>query len=154
MKTTRIKLNINLIAFLILMFLLSFARQSKGQNLEFSTMVQQTTMGLQSGYSVEYRTALGPAIGAFYQSTNHLSFETTPENYPFYGVDLSTPVKRCGDLELLAHLRVGLVNQNFLIATPELETRLSIFDFLKVGLGAGYRSRQAAVSAKLILTTF
>lgn len=153
MKTAKINLNINLIAFLLLMFLLAIAKPGKAQNLEVSTMVQQTSMGFQSGYSVEYRTKIGLGIGAFFQSTNHLSFERSANNYSFYGVDMSAYIKKCGDLQLLAHLKAGLVNQNYLIATPELETRLRIFDFLKVGIGAGYRSRQAAISAKIIITT-
>lgn len=154
MKTARLNLNINLLAFLLLMFLLAIAKKGTAQNLEMSTMVQQTVMGIQSGYSVEYRTKSGIGIGSFFQSTNHLSLEKSVDNYPFYGLGISVPIKQCGGLQLLGHLKTGFVNHSYLIATPEIETRIDIFNFLKLGIGAGYRSRQAAISAKLIITTF
>lgn len=153
MKPTRTARNLTLIIFLFVMFIVALARPGQAQNLEFSTMAQQTVMGLQKGYAVAFRTKSGWGVGSFFQSTNHLSFEQSADNYPFYGVDISAPLKTCGDLQLLAHVKTGLVNQDFLIATPELETRYKINPFLKIAIGAGYRSQQAAISATLILNT-
>lgn len=153
MKTVRIKLNLNFLAILLVLFFMALAQISHAQKLEISTMVQQTVRGLQKGLQVDYRTNSGWGAGVFFQASNRWSLEESTSNYPFYGIDVSAPIKTCGDLQLLAHVKAGLVNQNFLIATPELETRFRITKFLILGLGAGYRSRQAALSAKLILTT-
>lgn len=143
----------NLIAVIILLALLAFSTQANAQSLELNSTAQQTVMGLQTGHSVAYRMNNGLGIGTFYQSTNYLSLEQSISNYPFYGVDVSATIKNCGSVQVLAHLRTGIVNEKFLIATPELETRISLTRFIKLGIGAGYRSRKAAVSATIILTT-
>ena len=152
-SSTRLKLDINLVAAFILLFLIACSIRSKGQGVEISSKVQQTVMGLQTGHSLEFRTADGYGIGSFYQSTNYMSFEQSATNYPFYGLSLSAPLTRCGNVQVLGQLLTGVVNQKFLIATPEIETRIVLTKFIQLGIGAGYRSRQAAVSARLIINT-
>lgn len=154
MKPTFIRFDPNFIAAILILILLAFSVSARSQGLEITSRAQQTIMGMQTGHGIEYRSSKGFGVGGFYQSTNYMSFEQSVTNYPFYGLDLSAPLVKCGNVQVLAHVMTGMVNQKFLIVTPEVETRMTITGFLKLGVGAGYRSRQAAVSARLIITTF
>lgn len=146
--------NTKLIVLLTLMIILGIARQASAQSIELSGFAQSTVMGLQKGYALDYRIQAGFSLGVFHQSTQNFSFESAKSNYPFTGVNVGFPIKNCGDLSLIGNLKTGLVNNQFLIVTPELETRLAITKFMKIGIGAGMRSRQAALSARLIFHSF
>ena len=138
----------------ILIGLLGLSNQALSQTIEVESMVQKTVMGIQSGYEVAFRTKKGFGAGTFYQSTHHLSFEATTSNYPFYGLDLSAPITSCAGAQVLAHIKAGVVNQRYFTINPEIETRIPLTKFAQVGVSAGLRSRQAVVSAKIILKTF
>lgn len=142
----RIRLNLILLIFLLMMIGLA---PLSAQKLEISAHGQQTVMGLQSGYQVAAKTDSGFGLGVFIQSTHHFSLESSSVNYPFYGADLIAPITSHGDLQLLVHLKSGLVNNRFWIIAPEVETRWTLSEIFSVGLTAAVRSRQAAVGGKL-----
>ncbi|MEQ8473528.1 MAG: hypothetical protein RIC35_20190 [Marinoscillum sp.] len=123
------------------------------QGGEAVTYVQETAMGLQKGYELRYVTRKGFGLGGFVQSSNNFSYESGKDNYPFVGTSIQIPISTCGKIQFCGELKTGLVNNRFLIATPELTTRYTLMKHVKLAISAGIRAQEAAVSAKLILTT-
>ncbi len=150
----RFTVNIFLTLALLMLLLLAAVYDLRAQNIEASYSIQSTVMGPQKGYEIGFRNQKGIGAAICYQSSNNLPLEKGPQAYPFTSVDFSAMIKNCGTMSILGHIKTGLVNNQFLIVTPEIETRIQIWKFLHVAIGAGMRSRQAAVSGKIILSTF
>jgi hypothetical protein len=120
------------------------------QGISGQVFVQQTVMGVQKGYGLRY-TANRLGVGVVYQSSEQISFESSIDNYPFYGVEGLVKLRDCGDINVLFAPKIGMVNQQFLVIIPEVETQVSINRFITLGLGAGIRARQASTSFKLLI---
>ncbi|RED97005.1 hypothetical protein [Marinoscillum furvescens] len=140
--------------FTLLLLLTLGASPLTAQKLEISAIGQQTVMGMQSGYQVATKSSSGFGVGVFVQSSNHFSLETSPTNYPFYGASIMAPIATQGDIQILAHLKSGIVNNQFLIVSPEIETRLTLTDVFALGVTAALRSREAAIGGKITARVF
>lgn len=140
-----------LISTLQLLLLMLIVLDTKAQVVEISTFTQSTIMGLQKGVEIGVFSKGGLGFSTFYQSTEVFSFETGANNYPYYGFAANVPVKQCSGLSFHAQLRGGVVNQEFIIVTPQVETRLDINHWITGAITAGYRAGQPAVGAKIIL---
>jgi hypothetical protein len=144
---------LKLIIWLIIMTAIAILSEVRGQHIYGSVFTQNTIAGLQQGTEVGYTGARNFGVGVFFQSTEVMSLERSLHNYPFYGVSAQVPIKAgCNGLSFVAQVRAGLVNHEFIIVTPQLETQLDINHFIKVGLNMSHRAGHSAVGARLILT--
>ncbi len=133
---------------LLLLVLLPFFGHA--QSISVTGYSQQTVMGLQKGAELNFISANGFGLGTFYQSTETISFKESVVNYPFTGMNLLFPIAgNCEKIAVQGSIKTGLVNARFLAITPELITNIKFTDRLGMAIGAGYRSGEASVSAKI-----
>ena len=138
--------------YLIILFcFLGFSRLC-GQGLEIGLGVQKNVMDIQYTYDLTFRYKNFLGLGVFGQSSQYISFEEKENNYPIIGLDISLPLKTCEELRILAHLKGGLVNNQFFIITPELETRLKLIKHIYLSTSIGIRRNQEAIGGKLPTT--
>ena len=123
-----------------------------GQQMTAHTYVQQTVMGVQKGFGLRTQQA-GWGIGMVFQSTQTGSVETGTDNYPMFAVEGIFPIAASGKLSFSLAPKVGIVNEQFLVFIPEVETNIRVANWVYLGIGAGIRAREAATSIKLILKT-
>jgi len=136
-------------------FLLALASLSlKAQNISFEVYAQESRIGLQRGYGVFLANSKGMAIGPVFQSTDGISTETNLTNYPFIGAEARFPIETCGKLRILFATKAGFLNRDFFVVLPEVQTEYLITNTLGVGLGAGIRVREAAISFKTFFQPF
>jgi hypothetical protein len=145
--------NIRIIAWLLIMLSMAILSEVKAQHLYASVYTQKTIAGLQQGTEIGVFGAKKFGVGAFFQSTEVMSLEKSINNYPFYGVTFQVPIKSsCNGVSFIAKARTGLVNHEYVVIAPELETQIDITSFIKVGFNMGLRAGHSAVGAKLMLT--
>lgn len=120
------------------------------QSISVTGFAQQTVMGLQKGAELNFIGANGFGVGTFYQSTETISLKESVVNYPFTGINMLFPIAgNCEKIAVQGSIKTGLVNARFLAITPELITNIKFTERLGMALGAGYRSGEAAISAKI-----
>ena len=138
--------------YLLVLFVLFGVSKLFGQSLEIGLGAQKNVMDIQYNYDLTFRYKNFFGLGVFGQSSKYMSFEQENNNYPIIGLDMSMPVKTCEELRVLVHLKGGLVNNQFIIVTPELETRLKLFKHIHLSTSIGIRRNQAAIAGKLLIT--
>ncbi len=138
--------------FLTSMILCSDGLRSQG--LRSSLSLEVTAFGIQKGVGASYLTEGGWEYGAFYQSNDHITFEQSARNYPFYGVAIRSSILSYEKLTFIGGVKGGLVNQQFLVVTPELETLISITNWLQWGFSMGYRARYPSIGTRLAIQVF
>lgn len=144
---------IKLISWFIIVIAFAILNEAKAQQVYGSVFAQNTIAGLQQGTEIGYTGSKNFGVGVFFQSTEVMSLERSIQNYPFYGLSVQVPIKaNCNGLSFVARARTGLVNHEFVVITPQLETQLDINKFLKVGLNMSYRAGHSAIGARLIMS--
>lgn len=138
----------------ILFITLLVSNQSEAQHLEAQAYVQETIIGMQKGYSIKKVTKKGVKMGVFHQSTQSFSFNDQANNYPFSGAELAYPITQCGKVKLYANLKTGIVNNQFIVAIPEIESEIAINQYLTAGIASSVRAGEAAIAFKLNVIIF
>lgn len=138
----------------VILWFVSLAFLVNGQTLSLETFVQESAIGMQKGYSIHYVNRKGWALGTVFQSTDGFTTESNGTNYPFYGIEARLPIQNCGRLRLQFAPKLGFVNRDFLVFLPELQTEYLVTNSLGLGMGAGIRVREAAVSFKVFFQPF
>ncbi|MBS1509010.1 MAG: hypothetical protein JSS79_20400 [Bacteroidetes bacterium] len=103
-----------------------FAVVANAQHISLVPTVEKTVAGNQYGSLLVFQTKRLWSIGGFYQSSVTRTSEGIQTSNPFYGVSISAPLVRSGKINLLANGRVGVVNEDFLVVVPGLETEVKI----------------------------
>ncbi|NQZ75848.1 MAG: hypothetical protein HRT61_07005 [Ekhidna sp.] len=138
-----------LIAFGLL--LCTFGMFIHGQELQLQSFYSKTVMGLQQGYGVRFVNDKALGVGFIYQRTVKRQVIKGGSLYPFWGVELAIPIKRCGDLRFTFLPKLGLVSNQFLVVIPEVETSFKLNRWLSAGLITGIRAREASNGLKLTI---
>ncbi len=128
--------------------------QLSAQKLELVAMAQKTVVSPQFGYEIGFRSNKGLGANIFHQSQKTPLNEKRNTPYSFTGLDVSARIKSCSDLNIYTHLYAGLVNKQFFVVIPEIETRIKLYSVFHMGLGASFRNRQPALSIKIIAHAF
>ncbi|MFK7953724.1 MAG: hypothetical protein AB8B73_12830 [Ekhidna sp.] len=126
----------------------------RAQNISFESFIQDSRIGLQTGYGVYYLNKNGWGVGTVFQSSIWKPTESTGTNYSFIGLEARVPIQNCSRLKLYFAPKIGLVNKDFLVFLPELQTEYLITNSFGMGVGAGVRMREAAVSFKVFFQPF
>lgn len=133
---------------------LLISTQTEAQHLEVQAYAQETIVGMQKGYSIKKVTKKGMKMGVFHQSTQSFSFKDQANNYPFTGAEFAYPVTQCGKIRLYANLKTGIVNNQFIVAIPEIESEIAINQLLTAGIASSVRAGEAAIAFKLNVVIF
>lgn len=120
-----------------------------GQETQLQTYYTNTVIGHQYGYGFRYMNSKAYGMGIFYQSTINWDQSEGRSSYPFWGLELILPLKKCGGLQFSLTPKIGYVNNQFLVFVPEVETTLRIKKWISVGVITGIRARKASNGIKL-----
>lgn len=142
--------------FTIAFILICLLSQSelKAQQIEVQAYAQETIVGIQKGYSIRKVAKSGMKVGIFHQSTRNFSFLEDGNNYPYTGGEISYPVTSCGNIRLYATLKAGILNQQFILAVPEIESEVTLNRYVNISIASSYRAGEAAVALKASIRLF
>lgn len=124
-----------------------------GQDLVSALQVEYTVAGLQYGGSLMYEAKSKLGLGFFYQAPIG-SLEDAHIKDQFYGVITQIPLAKSEKILFAANLRAGLVNDQFLVVVPGLETNINISKRIGIAFGMSLRMNYPSVSTKITLKLF
>jgi hypothetical protein len=112
-------------------------------------MVERTVAGTQYGTVLTYQTSTRWSFGGFYQTTLKQMGDGIQRTDPFYGVVAKAPIARSERMTFLLNGRCGMVNNNFLVIVPAVETEVNISRSFRFSALAGIRMRQPSLAVSL-----
>ena len=123
---------------------------ASGQTLHASFGLEKTAKRALYGGTlmVENRKKFGVGI-AYQASIMNKGSENVKLSDIFYGAAIQAPIAKSEKIDFFATVRVGFVNQNFLVALPGLETRIKTWRYLSTIFSMGYRVGYPSVGLKL-----
>lgn len=143
----KIRLRVLLIALLSFLLMVLAVKNTTAQKLRASVYLEQNVMGVQKGAEVSTQLFKTARVAYFFQATNSISMESDLNNYPYHGMSVTLPVKRCDGLAFWAGIKTGLVNGQYFIATPQMTTEFKITRHIQLGLSAAYRAGHPALGS-------
>jgi hypothetical protein len=134
----------------LLLVLVMTGSIAKAQKLHLSVGVEKTAPRCLYGAGLTFEFKGKWGIGTFYQQ----SIPNTPKENPsskdaFYGVLFQVPLAKTERIDFFATARFGMVNENFFVFVPGLETRIKTWNKLSTVFGMGDRVGYPAISLKL-----
>lgn len=135
----------------VVYFLLAFVPHSLfGQDFLCTLKAEQTVSGslMETAVGLEFPSAIG--TGLFIQAGRPLPGSEERFRDLYYGVYIQKSVFQSKGIAVLADLRAGLVNKNFIAVIPQLHTRVRIFRNSAVSFGTGIRHGYPSASFSLI----
>jgi N-acetylneuraminic acid mutarotase len=137
----------------ILFEVLFFVVAANAQRVSLVPTVEKTVAGNQYGALLMFQTKKLWSVGGFYQASLTRTGEGVQTSNPFYGISVNAPLVRAGKMNLYANGRFGVVNQNFLVIVPGLETEVRVSRWISVSalmsMRMSYPSAAARISIKL-----
>jgi hypothetical protein len=124
-----------------------------GQQALLCVQTEYTITGHQIGGAVGFESRSQWAVTAFLQGEISSGDELIKKNR-FYGLQFQAPLAKTTKLSFFATLRVGLVNKDFFVAVPGLETRVRLGKRLAIGTGMAMRMGYPSISSKLLVKIF
>lgn len=140
--------------FMIWFSTLFFPGKTFGQHFSLSPLVEQTIAGTQYGSMLSFDTKRDWSLGAFWQTGIARQHETTNLRNVFYGAATGVPLVRSSTINFSAMLRFGLVNKNFFVVAPGVETSINISERFKIGIGTSIRMQRISASARIAFRLF
>lgn len=140
----------------ILLFLLA-STIAQAQHLVINTGMEQTANGPEVHLSSGYRTTSEWVFGGFLQSTwkKTLSESTlTPVHRDWYGIYVNAPLWRCQKINVSLQLRAGLSEQRFVVATPSVETNITVTRWMSITVASGMRYSYPSLALKTQIKPF
>lgn len=137
---------------------------ASSQNFLIYSGVEKTVSGNQYGTSMLLETYRLWAVGVFYQaSLGRVGSESLVYSNPFYGMIFQAPLAKNDRISFFATLRTGLVNDDFYVMVPSLETRIDLSRQTSkrmpkpnssrygICIGTGFRYGYPSISGKVFL---
>lgn len=124
--------------------------QAKGQSVNVSIGGEKTATRFLYGGGLMFENKNKWGIGATYEmSLFHKADEgLTMENF-FYGLAFQLPIARSQKIDVFVTTRLGLINEDFFVLLPGLETRIKTWRKLSTVFCMGYRVGYPSVGFKL-----
>src|SRR5688572_6005182 len=146
----------NMKKLIIILALLLQLKIARTQHLNLSLLAEKTVAGSDYGATLVYENKGQWGVGFFGQTG--LSKQNNEEGFsmknPFYGLTVQAPLVRTEKITFLLNTRAGLVNQNFFIVVPGLETRIHILSRFAAVVGVGLRHGHPSASIKIMTRVF
>jgi len=139
------------IAIISFLMLVIASQTASAQRFTAQLFVEQNIMGNQKGIQIGTSLFHYARVAYFYQASHKVSFEKDSNNYAFTGLNISIPIKRCEDISFWAGMKTGIVNDQFLIATPQLTTQIALVKHVNLLINTAYRAGHPAVGTALSL---
>ena len=134
----------------IILLLTSGFSATRGQGIQLSVGVEKTATRCLYGGDLTFESKGKWGLGAFYQAgVPNEAMESLKLNDAFYGLSLQVPLAKSQKINFFATLRMGLVNENFFVVVPGLETRIKTWRKLSTTFGMGYRVGYPSIGLKL-----
>lgn len=139
------------IRFIFLLLITTMALSTaKGQALQLSVGLEKTATRCLYGGDLTFESKGKWGIGAFYQAgVPNESKESLKLKDAFYGLSLQVPIAKSQKIDFFATLRTGMVNEDFFVVVPGLETRIKTWRKLSTTFGMGYRVGYPSIGMKL-----
>jgi hypothetical protein len=119
-------------------------------SLHLSIGVEKTATRCLYGGALTVETKGKWGMGAFYQTALlNDARESLKLNDAFYGMSFQVPLAKTQKIDFFATIRLGLVNEDFFVAVPGLETRIKTWRKLSTVFSMGYRVGYPAIGLKL-----
>jgi hypothetical protein len=123
---------------------------ANGQSLYFSAGIEKTAVRSLYGGELTYETKGKWGLGLFYQTAFlQQSKETSDSNDTFYGVLCQVPLAKTQKIDFFATARLGMIDENYFVAVPGLETRIKTWRKLSTVFSMGYRVGYPAIGMKI-----
>ncbi len=142
---------------LILLILILHINNAIGQNAIASVGLERTVAGTESQFAMGYENKKEWSLGVFYQTKITLKpFEMQKANSSasWYGIYLSAPLVRFTKISLYAQMRTGLVENQFIVFVPSLETKVRLTQRFSVTVGSSFRHTYPAFLLKANVSLF
>lgn len=140
---------------ILVVILLSFSATIQAQTLVLSTGIEKTVADTESQFMMGYQSKKQWAIGTFYQnSLNNFTNENNREQSYWYGAFTTLSIAKSEKVSFYAMVRGGLMNEQFVVLVPSLETKIKISKWLAVGVASSYRQGYPAFSIKTQISLF
>lgn len=139
----------------LLIFLLLSAFATQAQTLVLSTGVEKTVADTESQFMMGYQSKKQWAIGTFYQnSLNKFISESNRDQSYWYGAFTTLSIAKSEKISFHAMLRAGLLDEQFVVIVPSLETKIKVSKWFSVGVASSYRQGYPAFSIKTQFSLF
>ncbi|MEO7991295.1 MAG: hypothetical protein ABI663_17220 [Chryseolinea sp.] len=141
---------------MILIFILHIAN-ALGQNVTASLGLERTVAGTESQFTAGYESKKEWSLGAFYQTKLTLSpfeMEKINSSASWYGIYLNAPLVRLTKISLYAQVRTGLLERQFIVFVPSLETKVRLTQRLSLTVGSSFRHTYPAFLLKANISLF
>lgn len=132
---------------LTLIFLVSGFKDTRGQNVNFSSYIEHGKHYPKAGSSATIEFNNNFEIGGFYQKA-FISGEANPRlEQEFYGMVVGLPFISTPKFSLKLMARAGVVNKESFTITPSLESQVFLVKFLGIKAGVGVRNLSPTILA-------
>ena len=136
--------------FLIIMLILPIYSAKAQSSLHLSVGIEKTATRCLYGGGITVETKGKWGMGAFYQAgILNDAKESLKLNDAFYGILFQVPLAKTQKIDFFATARLGLVNEDFFVVVPGLETRIKTWRKLSTVFNMGYRIGYPAIGLKL-----
>jgi hypothetical protein len=136
--------------FFLLVVFVSIVFSAKSQTLQLSIGVEKTAPKCLYGGGLTFETKKKWGLGVFYQAAIlNEAKESLKFNDAFYGLVVQAPIAKSQKIDFFATARLGLVNEDFFVVVPGLETRIKTWRKLSTTFGMGYRVGYPSIGVKL-----
>jgi hypothetical protein len=137
-------------SFLILLLIVAIYSAKAQSSLHLSVGIEKTATRCLYGGGLTLETKGKWGMGAFYQvGIPSDAKESLKLNDSFYGILFQVPLAKSQKIDFFATARVGLVNEDFFVVVPGLETRIKTWRKLSTVFNMGYRVGYPAIGLKL-----
>ncbi len=149
-QSTHRELSIFKMRLFVTIILIGFITVAKSQTLHLSMGLEKTAPRCLYGGGLTFETKGKWGLGAFYQTgILNQGKESGELNDAFYGVLFQIPLAKSQKIDFFATARLGMVNENFFVVVPGLETRIKTWRKLSTTFGMGYRVGYPSIGLKL-----
>lgn len=139
---------------LILLILIP-AINGQAQSFTVSAGLEKTVANTESQLMLGYQTKKQWVMGTFYQHNfSQFTNEGSTGHYSWYGVFVGLPLAKSEKLSFHALLRTGLMERQFVVIVPSLETNIKVSNRLAVCVASSLRKGHPAFSIKTQIHLF
>jgi hypothetical protein len=125
------------------------------QSFTVSAGLEKTVASTESQFMFGYQTKKQWVMGTFYQHNfSQFTNEGLTDNYFWYGAFVGWPLAKSEKLSFYALLRSGLMERQFVVIVPSLETNIKVSKRLAVGVTSSFRKGYPAFSIKTQIHLF
>ena len=123
---------------------------AKAQTLNVSAGIEKTAVRCLYGGELTFETKRRWGVGLFYQTAFlRETKEARDSDDTFYGLLCQVPLAKTEKIDFFATARLGMVNGDYFVAVPGLETRIRTWRKLSTVFSMGYRVGYPAIGFKL-----